>query len=140
MAAHARFSIATGLPVYFLRSSQPLAARLQRERVNGLLRQYFPKRSNLRPFSQDDFDAVAVELNGVSGRVGDAGWTVEPTQEDHDLVIDSLQNPMCRLQQEIDLGSSPGSPIARCGRTHWLRSSGSCPKALVAGMRYVLDP
>jgi IS30 family transposase len=34
------------------------------ENTNGLVRQYFPKRTSLAPFSQDDLDAIAAELNG----------------------------------------------------------------------------
>jgi IS30 family transposase len=63
MAAHARFSIETGLPVYFCDPRSPWQ-RGSNENTNGLLRQYFPKRSDLRPFSQDDLDTIAAELNG----------------------------------------------------------------------------
>ena len=61
MAEHARFSVATGVPV-LLRPTQPLAARQQREH-NGLLRQYFPRRTDFRALTQSDLDAVAAELN-----------------------------------------------------------------------------
>jgi IS30 family transposase len=63
MAAHARFSIEAGLPVYFCDPRSPWQ-RGSNENTNGLLRQYFPKRTNLAPFSQGDLDAVAAELNG----------------------------------------------------------------------------
>ena len=63
MAAHARFSIEAGLPVYFCDPRSPWQ-RGSNENTNGLLRQYFPKRTSLAPFSQDDLDAVAAELNG----------------------------------------------------------------------------
>jgi IS30 family transposase len=63
MAAHARFSIATGVPVYFCDPRSPWQ-RGSNENTNGLLRQYFPKRSDLAPFSQTDLDDVAAELNG----------------------------------------------------------------------------
>jgi transposase, IS30 family len=62
MAAHARFSVATGVPVYFCDPRSPWQ-RGTNENTNGLLRQYFPKRSDLAPFSQHDLDAVAAELN-----------------------------------------------------------------------------
>jgi IS30 family transposase len=62
MAAHARFSVATGIPVYFCDPRSPWQ-RGSNENTNGLLRQYFPKRSDLAPFSQHDLDAVAAELN-----------------------------------------------------------------------------
>ena len=63
MAAHARFSIETGVPVYFCDPRSPWQ-RGSNENTNGLLRQYFPKRSDLAPFDQADLDAVAAELNG----------------------------------------------------------------------------
>jgi IS30 family transposase len=62
MAAHARFSIETGLPVYFCDPRSPWQ-RGSNENTNGLLRQYFPKRSDLARFSQADLDAVAAQLN-----------------------------------------------------------------------------
>jgi IS30 family transposase len=63
MAAHRRFSVETGLPVYFCDPRSPWQ-RGSNENTNGLLRQYFPKRTSLAPFSQADLDAVAAELNG----------------------------------------------------------------------------
>jgi IS30 family transposase len=63
MAAHQRLSIATGLPVYFSDPRSPWQ-RGSNENTNGLLRQYFPKRTSLAPYSQTDLDAVAAELNG----------------------------------------------------------------------------
>jgi transposase InsO family protein len=62
MAQHARFTIATGVPVYFCDPRSPWQ-RGSNENTNGLLRQYFAKRSDLKPFSQADLDAVAAELN-----------------------------------------------------------------------------
>ena len=63
MAEHARFSIDTGVPVYFCDPRSPWQ-RGSNENTNGLLRQYFPKRSDIRPFDQAYLDAVAAELNG----------------------------------------------------------------------------
>jgi IS30 family transposase len=47
------------------------------ENTNGLLRQYFPKRSDLAPFSQHDLDTVAAELNGRPRQT--LGW-MTPSQ------------------------------------------------------------
>jgi IS30 family transposase len=63
MAEHARFSIDTGVPVYFCDPRSPWQ-RGSNENTNGLLRQYFPKRSEIAHYTQADLDAVAAELNG----------------------------------------------------------------------------
>jgi IS30 family transposase len=63
MADHARFTVKTGLPVYFCDPRSPWQ-RGSNENTNGLLRQYFPKRSEIAHFTQADLDAVAAELNG----------------------------------------------------------------------------
>src|SRR5688572_19109538 len=63
MAQHARFTVETGLQVYFCDPQSPWQ-RGTNENTNGLLRQYFPKFTSLAGFSQRQLDAVAAELNG----------------------------------------------------------------------------
>jgi IS30 family transposase len=63
MAAHAQFSVKTGVPVYFCDPRSPWQ-RGSNENTNGLLRQYFPKRTEIAHFTQADLDDVAAELNG----------------------------------------------------------------------------
>ena len=62
MAEHARFSIATGVPVYFCDPHSPWQ-RGSNENTNGLLRQYFPRRTDFTAITQSDLDQVAAELN-----------------------------------------------------------------------------
>jgi IS30 family transposase len=63
MAQHARFTIDSGVQVYFCDPHSPWQ-RGSNENTNGLLRQYFPKRTEIAHYTQGDLDAVAAELNG----------------------------------------------------------------------------
>ena len=62
LAQHAQFSIDSGVTVYFCDPRSPWQ-RGSNENTNGLLRQYFPKRSDLH-VSQEHLDVVAAKLNG----------------------------------------------------------------------------
>jgi IS30 family transposase len=62
MALHREFTIATGMPVYFCDPSSPWQ-RGSNENTNGLLRQYFPKGTNLLVHSQAELNRVARQLN-----------------------------------------------------------------------------
>jgi IS30 family transposase len=66
MADHKRFTVATGVQVYFCDPKSPWQ-RGSNENTNGLLRQYFPKRASMADFSQDDLDAIATTTSSVSG-------------------------------------------------------------------------
>jgi IS30 family transposase len=62
MAEHKSFTVATNLKVYFCDPQSPWQ-RGTNENTNGLLRQYFPKRTDLSGYSQSDLDKVALRLN-----------------------------------------------------------------------------
>ena len=63
MAQHARFTIKTGIPVFFCDPKSPWQ-RGSNENTNGLLRQYLPRRLDFRTITQADLDHIAWELNG----------------------------------------------------------------------------
>jgi IS30 family transposase len=62
MAHHAQLRIQTGLPVYFCDPHSPWQ-RATNENTNGLLRQYFPRGTDLARHSAADLAAVAATLN-----------------------------------------------------------------------------
>jgi IS30 family transposase len=62
MALHAEIAAALGMPVYFCQKASPWQ-RPSNENTNGLLRQYFPKGTNLHSHDAEQLAAVADELN-----------------------------------------------------------------------------
>ncbi len=62
MADHTRFTVATDIRVYFCDPQHPWQ-RGSNENTNGLLRQYFPKGTDLSAYSQAKLNAVARRLN-----------------------------------------------------------------------------
>jgi len=62
MSQHARFTIDTGIPIFFCDPHSPWQ-RGSNEQINGLLRQYFPKGVSLRRYTEADLDAAADSLN-----------------------------------------------------------------------------
>jgi IS30 family transposase len=62
MAKHKDFTVATEVQVYFCDPQSPWQ-RGSNENTNGLLRQYFPKTTDLTDYSQSDLNKVALRLN-----------------------------------------------------------------------------
>lgn len=62
MARHKEFTVATAIQVYFCDPQSPWQ-RGTNENTNRLLRQYFPKGTELYGYSQADLDLIAVRLN-----------------------------------------------------------------------------
>lgn len=62
MSAHATFKVETGIPVFFADPQSPWQ-RGTNENTNGLLRQYFPKGTDISRWSAEEIEAVAHALN-----------------------------------------------------------------------------
>jgi IS30 family transposase len=71
LAQHAQLRIDTGLTVYFCDPRSPWQ-RGTNENTNGLLRQYFPKGTDIGRYSERELDAVAAILNGRPRKT--LGW------------------------------------------------------------------
>ncbi|MEV3934189.1 IS30 family transposase, partial [Streptomyces sp. NPDC049944] len=71
MSAHAQFKVETGIPVFFADPHSPWQ-RGTNENTNGLLRQYFPKGTDLSRWSPEEVEAVAHALNSRPRKT--LGW------------------------------------------------------------------
>ncbi|MCX4632333.1 IS30 family transposase [Streptomyces sp. NBC_01443] len=82
MGRHHEFTIATDIPVYFCDPASPWQ-RGSNENTNGLLRQYFPKGTDLSVHSREHLTTVAAELTGRPRKT--LGWET-PAERLHKLL------------------------------------------------------
>ncbi len=88
LSAHADFTVETDIPVFFA-DPRSLWQRGTNENTNGLLRQYFPKGTDLSRWSAHEIDAVAATLNNRPRKI--LGWRTPAEALDEHLR--SLQQP-----------------------------------------------
>jgi IS30 family transposase len=83
MAQHARLKIATGVQIYFCDPQSPWQ-RCTNENTNGLLRQYFPKGTDLSTHSAEQIATVAATFNSRPRKT--LGWKTPAEALDHPLL------------------------------------------------------
>ena len=111
LAQHARLKIDAGVQVYFCDPQSPWQ-RGTNLNTNGLLRQYFPKGTDLSAHSAEEIAAVAATLNSRPRKM--LGWKTPAEALDEWLAV-GQQNPCC--DDRLNLANSSWSKLPRLDHT-----------------------
>jgi IS30 family transposase len=96
LSGHSQFALNTGTRVFFADPHSPWQ-RPTNENTNGLLRQYFPKGTDLSRWSAEDLEAVAHALNNGPAR----SWAGRPRLRSSRSNYAQSNNPV--LHRPVDL-------------------------------------
>ena len=112
---HRRFTLATDVDVFFCDPQSPWQ-RGSNENTNGLLRQYFPKGTDLSVHSQAHLNKVARQLQRTA--TGDIGINVEPPAERFNACVASMSSAGCQKRtlavQSVHVRFTPESGHSQC--------------------------
>jgi IS30 family transposase len=116
MAQHKSFTVDTNVKVYFCDPQSPWQ-RGTNENTNGLLRQYFPKKTDLSGYSQADLNKVALRLNQRPRQT----WAFKLRQVNFEMVLHRpvelarlFRQPEERLSFRPALGAVHCTKMAFC--------------------------
>jgi IS30 family transposase len=90
MSNHKTFTVATNVKVYFCDPASPWQ-RGSNENTNGLLRQYFRKKTDLSVYTQADLDHVAMRLNQRPRET--LGFETPAAKAKEEFCVDPLSPP-----------------------------------------------
>ena len=106
MALHTEIARALSMPVYFCEKASPWQ-RPSNENTNGLLRQYFPKGTDLRQHDAEQLAAVAAELNARPRKT--LSWQTPAARIANLTVTTHPQSASATSRQRLRTGRVPGS-------------------------------
>jgi hypothetical protein len=107
MAEHARLRIDTGIDIYFCDPHSPWQ-RGSNENTNGLLRQYFPKGTDLSRHNADELAAVALALNSRPRKTLD--WRTPAEALNDHLLTSAARQRDDQLQPTRQAGADTADP------------------------------